>query len=139
MQNKYLLVSLLILSLLGLVTSIYLVYDHYNPQLQGSVCDITAAISCAVVNSGIYSTIAGIPVAIFGVFWFFILGFLSWNLFKNKNVSKHLLGWNILGALFVVYFIYIEILLTTLCPFCTIVHVLVILSFLLSVITYKKL
>jgi len=139
MQQKFFIIVLIILSILGLATSAYLVYDHYNPNLQGSICDITAAISCAVVNSGIYSTILGIPVALFGVLWFLILGLLSWNTLKGKKCSKYLLGWNILGMLFVIYFIYIEILLTTICPFCTVVHVLAIFSLILSLLLYKKL
>jgi uncharacterized membrane protein len=138
MQQKYFRITLIILSLLGLATSAYLVYDHYNPNLEGSICDITAAVSCAVVNSGVYSTIVGIPVAIYGIAWFLISGFLSWNIFKKKNASKQLLGWNAAGLLFVLYFIYIEFLLKTVCPFCTVVHVLVALSLILSILLYKQ-
>lgn len=138
MQQKDLIITLIILSILGLLTSAYLVYDHYNPALQGSICDITAAISCVVVNSGIYSTIARIPVAFYGIAWFLISTVLSWNSFSDNKVSRNLLLWNLLGLLFVIYFIYIEFVLSTICPFCTIVHVLVGLSLVLSVILYKQ-
>ncbi|HLD79952.1 MAG TPA: vitamin K epoxide reductase family protein [Candidatus Nanoarchaeia archaeon] len=139
MQKKYFIIILIVLSIIGLGTSFYLVYNHYYPNLQGSVCDITAAISCAVVNSGIYSTILGIPVALFGVLWFLILGVFSWKVLKGRTFSKQLLGWNVIGMFFVIYFIYIEILLTTICPLCTVVHVLVLFSLILSLLLYKKL
>jgi len=138
-MSKYLLiVSLIILSILGLGTSAYLIYSHYRPSLEGSVCDITASVSCTVVNSGIYSKIAGIPVAIYGVTWFLISGILSWKSFKNKNTIPKLLWWNAGGFLSLFYFIYIEYLLDTICPFCTVVHVLVSISLVLAITYYKR-
>ena len=138
MQKESLIIGLLILTLLGLATSLYLVYNHYYPRLQGGICDITAAVSCTVVNSGIYSTIAGIPVAMYGVLWFLILGTFSWKSEQDKKAIPKLLGWNILGMVFVIYFIYIEYVLDTICPFCTVVHILVLLSLVLSILLYKQ-
>lgn len=138
MQKKYFIIILLILSIVGLVTSLSLTYSHYNPSLKGGVCDITASVSCTVVNSGIYSTIVGIPVAVYGVAWFLISGVLSWNSFKNRNVIPKLVGWNVAGLLFVFYFIYIEFLLSTICPFCTVVHVIIVISLVLSIVLYKQ-
>ncbi|MDP3698248.1 MAG: vitamin K epoxide reductase family protein, partial [Nanoarchaeota archaeon] len=102
------------------------------------VCDITASVSCTVVNSGIYYTIVGIQVAVYGVAWFLISGVLSWNSFKNRNVIPKLVGWNVAGLLFVFYFIYIEFLLSTICPFCTVVHVIIVISLVLSIVLYKQ-
>ncbi len=138
MQKKSLIIGLFILTILGLVTSLYLVYNHYYPHLQGGICDITAAVSCTVVNSGIYSTFFGIPVAMYGVLWFLILGTFSRKSWQDKKAIPKLLGWNILGMVFVLYFIYIEFVLGTICPFCTVVHILVSLSLVLSIILYKQ-
>ena len=138
MQKKHFITSILILSALGLITSLYLTYTHYHPSLGGSVCDIIASASCTVVNSGIYSKILGIPVAIYGIAWFIGLGILSWNSFDDKNTLPKLLWWNVGGFLSVFYFIYIEFLLGTICPFCTVVHILVVLSVFLSFIFYKQ-
>ena len=138
MQKKSLIIGLLILTLLGLATSLYLVYNHYYPHLQGGICDITAAVSCTIVNSGIYSTIFGIPVAMYGVFWFLVAGTLSWSSVRNKKAIPQLLGWNIFGLLFVFYFIYIEFLLDTICPFCTVVHVLIAISLIFSILFYQQ-
>src|SRR3989344_3538142 len=125
MQKKNFLIVLLIVSFLTFTTSVYLVYNHYYPHLQGSICDITASVSCTVLNSGIYSTIFGIPVAWYGVLWSLVLGMLSWKGMKEKNFIPKILWWNIVGMLFVNYFIYLEYVLDTICPFCTLVHFLV--------------
>ena len=138
MQKKSFLIALLILSLLSLTTSLYLVYNHYYPHLQGGICDVTAAVSCTVVNSGPYSTIFAIPVALYGILWSFILGILSWKAWDDRKFIPKVLWWNILGIVFVAYFIYIEYLLGTICPFCTVVHVLVTLSLILSIFLYKQ-
>src|SRR3990167_8604644 len=111
MQEKHYIIAILILSALGLLTSAYLTYSHYHPSLKGSVCDITASVSCTVINSGIYSKIAGIPVAIYGIAWFLVSGILSWKSFKSKNTIPKMLWWNAGGFLSLFYFIYIEYLL----------------------------
>ncbi|MBI2125333.1 vitamin K epoxide reductase family protein [Candidatus Woesearchaeota archaeon] len=139
MQKKHFIISLLILSVFGLGTSLYLVYNHYNPSLEGSVCDITASVSCTILNSGIYSKILGVPVAIYGVAWFIVLGILSWNSVRNKKNFQKLLLWNAGGFLSVFYFVYIEFLLSTFCPFCTVVHVLVAVSLILTIVGYRRL
>src|SRR3989338_9183573 len=138
MQKKHFSISIVILSILGLITSLYLVYNHYYPALEGSVCDITASVSCTVINSGIYSKIAGIPVAVYGVAWFIVLGILSWSSLSNRNTIPKLLLWNAGGFLSLFYFIYIELLLSTLCPFCTVVHVLIAISLVLTIIYHKR-
>lgn len=138
MQQKHFSAWILILSILGLITSLYLTYNHYHPSLHGGVCDITASVSCTVVNSGIYSTVLGIPVAVYGIAWFLGLGILSWNSFEDKNTLPKLLWWNIGGFLSVFYFIYIEFLLGTICPFCTVVHAVIATSLVLSIIFYKQ-
>lgn len=138
MRKKHFILCILILSILGLITSLYLTYDHYHPSIEGSVCDITASVSCTVLNSGIYSTIIGIPVALYGVAWFIILGIFSWNSLNNTNTIPKLLWWNAVGFMSIFYFIYIEFLLSTICPFCTVVHILVAVSLILSILLHKQ-
>ena len=138
MQKKHFVIILIVLSLIGLGISLSLTYNHFNPTLTGGVCDITASVSCTVVNTGLYSRIFGIPVALYGVVWFLVSGILSWYSLNNNKVIAKLVGWNVTGLLFVFYFIYVELVLGTLCPFCTVVHVLVVISLILSIILYKQ-
>ena len=68
-----------ILSIIGLLTSLYLVYNHYAPPQAGSFCDFGETISCSLVNTSVYSELFGVPVALFGAVWFIIFGLLSWK------------------------------------------------------------
>ena len=138
MQKKHFILGIIIISILGLITSLYLTYDHYYPSLEGSFCDITASVSCTILNSGVYSNVAGIPVAIYGVVWFMVLGMLSWKSLDNANTIPTLLLWNTSGFLSLFYFIYVEFLLKTICPFCTVVHILVAVCLLISIMLFKK-
>lgn len=135
--KKRLLYSILILSIVGLLTSLYLVKDHYS--VDASFCDFNAQISCSLVNTSVYSEIFNVPVAVFGALWFLILIALSWRaLTKDGVLLSSLLGWNVFGILFVVYLVVAEIILQAVCPFCTVVHIIVITTFILSIILYQN-
>ena len=70
--------SIIVASLVGMFTMIYLVYLHYAPVPEGgSFCDIGEAFSCDVVNKSAYSEILGIPMAVLGVVYFGIIAVLS--------------------------------------------------------------
>ena len=137
-MNKKLYVTYLILSILGFITSLYLTIQHFI-ESQGA-CDINAAISCSLVNSSTYSEIFGVPIAIFGMLWFMALFLLAWNYFhkKSQKQDKMLLYWNYLGFLAVIYLITAEVWLRAICPFCTVVHVIVLLSLGLSIYISRK-
>lgn len=128
--------AILILSLLGFLTSLYLVNNHYA-EGEGA-CDVSETVSCSLVNSSKYSELFNVPVAVFGSLWFIILAALTWQAQKKKHLLPGLLIWNILGVLFIIYMIIAEILLKALCPFCTVVHVIIIITTILSYLMYKK-
>jgi len=129
----------MILSVLGFLTSLYLVKNHYDNPVEGAFCDISEGVSCSLVNTSIYSELFGVPVALFGALWFVILFLLSWKAMKKDgDLVSALLGWNVLGILFVIYLVVAEIILRSICPFCTIVHVIVIATLILSILLYRK-
>ncbi|MDP3734769.1 MAG: vitamin K epoxide reductase family protein [Nanoarchaeota archaeon] len=135
-RKTLLLYIILFLGVIGLLTSVYLTFDHYS--LKASACDFSAQVSCSLVNTSIFSEILNVPVAIFGGIWFLVLILLAWrSLQKDGVLASLLVGWNLLGIVFVVYLIIAEIILQALCPFCTVVHVLVIITFILSLSLYK--
>ena len=140
MKKDTLLKILLVLSFVGILTSTYLLYDHYNPGIDVGVCDITAhgESSCAIVNQSEYSEIFGFPAALLGIIWFVVLAYLSWKAFRMDSVKRELLIWTSLGMLFVAYFIYGEFMLRTICSFCTFIHVLTLISFVISLYLYKS-
>lgn len=138
-STKIILNIIIFLSVIGLVSSLYLVKDHSSSAAEGSFCDITDKISCSLVNSSTYSELFNVPVALLGAVWCVILGLLALRAIKNEKLLPALLGWSILGMLFIIYMIIAEFILGALCPMCTVVHVIVLISFILILYMYNKL
>ncbi|MBT4539308.1 vitamin K epoxide reductase family protein [Candidatus Woesearchaeota archaeon] len=130
---------IIVLSIVGLLVSIYLLYTHIAPPTEGSICDISSTVSCSIVNSSVFAKLLGVPVSLFGAIWFVFLGLISWKAKRQKKLIQGLLPWNILGMLFVIYLIIAEILLKAVCLFCTAVHIITLITFILSIILYKQL
>ncbi len=131
---------ILICALLGLITSIYLLKNHYIPSSGGSFCDLSSRVSCSMVNTSVFSELFGVPVALLGALWFL------WLIIRCRQAQKSgggasvvdLFVWNILGLAFIVYFIVAEIFLGAICLLCTFVHMLISGIFLLSLSLYQK-
>ena len=124
-----------VLGLIGLAISGYLTYLHYFPA-EEVFCDINETISCSPIEE--YSTIFSIPLALLGIVWFGGLLSLDWMVLKKKKkLTGKILGWSIIGTLSVFYFIGLEIFLKTLCPFCTIVHIITLTTLVLAILLYK--
>ena len=85
---------IIILAAIGFITSFYLTWEHIVASSSGSICDISAKISCSLVNSSIYSELLSVPVAVFGALWFVILSLVAWRSMKNNDrknkTSKHM-------------------------------------------------
>ncbi len=127
-----------ILGIMGLLVSIYLTYIHYFPA-ESAICDLGETLTCSSVDKNSYSTIFKVPVAAFGVAWFAVLLLLNGMAYhKDSAWSREVLAWSVVGILFVIYFIAIEIMIKTLCPFCTLVHLAVIITLVLSSLIYVK-
>lgn len=132
-QKKEIIINLiLILSIVGIVTSLYLMNNHFSESLDG-LCDINERVSCSIVNTSKYSEIFNVPVALFGALWFLVLFWMARSIKKEPETSNLMLLWCFLGLLFIIYMIIAEIILNALCPFCTIVHALIIIAFILSI------
>ncbi len=138
-KTKYnnILKFIIILSIVGIATSIYLVQNHYAPPTEGALCDFGETISCSLVNTSVFSELFNVPVALFGALWFIILIFMSWKAMKKDKLIPIILGWSILGILFVIYMIIAEIILKAICLFCTLVHIIVLITLILSILLYK--
>lgn len=115
-----------LLALLGLGISIYLTLYHYAGI--PLICSDTGIVNCANVLNSSLASIFGIPIAIFGII-FFIGEFI---LIYIKN-PEFLIIWNALGIGSVVYFVYLESVIGSICAWCTAVHVITVLLFGLSV------
>jgi len=130
-KNKLAIYALIIIGIVGVLVSGYLLYGHYVEE-GSTICDINSKISCSLVNSSIFSELFNVPVALLGMFWFLVFLYLVWKSATKDNISANrLYYWVILGLFFIIYMIYGEYALKAICPACTLVHLLIIVSFFL--------
>ena len=129
----------IILTVIGLLVSVYMTI--YKITSNDNMCIGSGA--CKTVNDSRYSevTIAGlrIPVAVLGVVGYaVILGVLLLEKrddFLQQNGSLVFFGLSLMGFLFTLYLVYVEIaLLKAFCPFCVTSQIAMTLIFILSVI-----
>ena len=130
--------TILILSFLGFLISVYLTVDHIRTPTGSSLCDISDTISCSLVNVSRFSEMFNVPIALFGGLWFVFLALLSWKSLRQNNVLVLLLGWNGVGLLYIIYLIYGEFVLGAICLLCTGVHIIVLTTFILSYLLYRQ-
>lgn len=91
-KQQKLLKIIFLVSILGIILSGYLTNLHYTQK--ASPCDFSETFSCSLVNQSKYAEFLGVPVALFGLGSYLILGFISlslWKKFKftnNKLIKK---------------------------------------------------
>lgn len=125
-----------VLSILGIVISLYLLENHYAST--SSFCDIGEVASCSLVNASIYSELFNVPVALLGALWFIILALMAWKAFRKKEALLLLAEWNVVGLLSVIYLVIAEFLLRAICLLCTAVHVIILITLTLSIMLYRS-
>ena len=136
---------LLVLSLLGVGISIYLTAVHYeNVPL---VCSESGLVNCARVISSSYSVVPGttVPITIPGFGWCIVSAslaiaglFVTIGLWQRRiRIAQFV--WALSGLLVVLYLVYAEIVrLRTICAWCTALHVLILLIFLLTLVQLQS-
>jgi uncharacterized membrane protein len=108
------------LSILSLLSSFYLFWKfEIKNNNSGFFCNVNQIIDCSKINLSNYAYFLGIPFSLWGIFYFTFLLILLWQ--KDK-LKKILFFYSLLGILFLPYFIYAEIKLKAICPFCFVVY-----------------
>lgn len=130
-----------VLALAGLAASVSSTYVHFQLVADPgytSFCDINESVSCTQLYESQYGSVAGVPVALGGVFWFGAVLFLIWADAKGpsrsrENVAAYLLVWSTVGLSVAMYMAYASFFaLQTFCILCGVVYVTVIGIFLLT-------
>ncbi|MBV9848003.1 MAG: vitamin K epoxide reductase family protein [Kutzneria sp.] len=134
-QPRWLTVSTLVLSLIGLAASVYLTVSHYTDT--ALVCTTTGVVDCGAVTNSPQSRVFGIPVAVLGLVFFLVLVPLmtpiAWRS-PLPAVRWLRLGAVVTGLLFVAYLVTAELaVIGRICEWCTSVHVVVLALFALVV------
>ncbi len=123
------------LVVIGILISIYLTYSHFSEKT--SVCDFTSTVSCSTVNTSVYSSILYVPVALLGLIWF-VLAFVMLVRLDKAHMEGAFLYWAIIGVLGIPYLVWAEFVLGVICPFCTVIHVILVALLVLAWMRYRK-
>ena len=138
-MDKRLKQVIIVLTVLGVLVSIYMtIYKVTNNE---SMC--IGSGGCSIVNASGYSSVRGIPVAVFGVIGYLsILALLYLETkpgFFQTNGSMLLFTVTLTGFLFTVWLVYVEVaLIKAYCPFCITSQISMTLIFILTVICVLK-
>jgi uncharacterized membrane protein len=139
MMNKWLYRISIALALLGLVVAIYMTIFKLTDN--DKMCIGNGG--CSKVNSSIYAEVYGIPVALFGVGGYAVIAALLFmedrNQFLEQNGTMIVFGLALIGFLFTLYLIYVELaLIHALCPFCVTSQITMTILFILSIIRLAR-
>ncbi len=117
-KKSYIKPAVIALSVLGLIVSLYLTYLHYS---EGQTAFCAEGSQCDEVRQSDFSTILGIPVALFG-----LLGYALIIVFSIISISKKR-RWLLLyilalgGVTFSAYLTYVELfVIKAVCKYCVI-------------------
>jgi uncharacterized membrane protein len=135
-MEKWLYRASIVITLIGLAVSIYMTIF----KLTGNETMCIGNGGCSVVNNSPYAVINGIPVAVFGIVGYLaILAVLilekKAGKFFKQNATMLNFGLTLIGFLFTLYLIYLEIfVIKALCPFCLTSQIAMTILFIISVI-----
>lgn len=125
-----------LIALAGLGVSIYLTIAHFTESTLAG-CSDTGLVDCTKVTTSPQSYVFGIPVAVLGLaFYVFMVAITSPWAWRAARREVHLvrIAALIAGIGFVLYLLYAELfIIGSICLYCTSVHVLTFILFVLTV------
>jgi uncharacterized membrane protein len=127
------------LAFLGVLDATYLLV--YKLTNNPAMC--LGSGGCHDVNFSPYSEIGGIPVSVFGIVAYLVIGviLIMEPRFKiaQENGSLAIFGISLVGVAFTVYLTWLEIyVIHAICPFCVVSAVIITLIFIFSIIRFFK-
>ncbi len=130
--------ALLGLAVIGLIDSLYLTYVKV---FSDGVC--VAGDQCEIVNSSLYSSLWGIPIAVLGAGAYLVLIAIllleARHPFFEENGPVFVLGITFFGVLYSAYLTYLELfVIHAICPFCVLSAVVLLIMFVLALIRFQK-
>ena len=138
-MDKWLFRISIALALLGLAVSIYMTIFKLTDNER--MCLGNGG--CSKVNSSAYAEVYGIPVAVVGIGGYAVIAALVFmedrNKFLEQNGTMLVFGLTLIGFLFTLYLVYVELaLIKALCPFCVTSQITMTLLFILSIIRLAR-
>jgi uncharacterized membrane protein len=130
-------ITTFLLVLAGLGVSIYLTVAHFTESSLAGCSETKGLVDCTKVTTSPQSYVFGIPVAVLGLaFYVFAVALFSPWAWRSARREIHLLriASLVVGIGFVIYLLYAElIVIGSICLYCTSVHVVTFLLFVLTV------
>ena len=123
------------LALVGFAAAAASAWVHYriaHDPAYVSFCDVNATVSCRDVYQSRFGSVGGIPVAVFGAFWFGLVALLTVAAGRGpgelaRNVGGYLLVLSTVGLAAILFLAYESFfVLGTLCLLCVTAHVAVV-------------
>ncbi len=122
------------LILFEIIITMYLLYSGGGDSF---LCDFTS--SCSVVQNSIYGEIFGFKVGWFGLMGFVALLYFYFLALTEKRVRVFYLALSFIGAIFAVYFIYLQFfVLKAICSICLIIDFTMLVIFAFSYLWFKN-
>jgi uncharacterized membrane protein len=124
---RWLPVTTLTLSVLGLAVAAYLTFEHFTSSTT-LACPETGVVNCAKVTTSSYATVLGMPVAVLGLVFFVAMVALclpaAWRA-TSPWLRRGRVAAVSVGAVSVLYLVWVELFaVNAICLWCTAVHVL---------------
>ncbi len=133
-------ISALVLSVGGLGVSAYLTVAHYSHIKLA--CASSGIVNCEKVTTSAQSVFLGVPVAVWGLVFFVVMVALdlpmAWRS-ADRRIHALRLAATVVGMCFVLYLVSAELLIIkNICLWCTSVHAITFLLFVLTVSTVPQ-
>lgn len=113
--------GLLLTAQYGAGLAVYLAHQHQVSLAGGtSICNISSVINCDAVNTSRYSEIAGVPIALFGLAFYFVACVLAFKLLKSQSrtAAAMLMSLSVLAVGYDIYLAWASYSLGAVCLFC---------------------
>lgn len=126
------------LAVIGTALSGYLTYIHYS----GALALCLGAGGCETVQTSRYAEIAGLPVALLGLFAFAAVTVLA-AIRLREGASDRMLtgifGITLGGSLFALYLTYLELfVIHAICPWCVVVDSVMVALFAVTIVELRR-
>lgn len=113
--------GLLLTAQYGAGLAVYLAHQHRVGLTGGtSICNISSVINCDAVNASRYSEVAGVPIALFGLAFYFVACVLAFKLLKSQSrtAAAMLMSLSVLAVGYDIYLAWASYSLGAICLFC---------------------
>lgn len=133
MKNQNLFFAVKALSLVGIILSLYLLWQQFfTPSFQP--CTINATVNCDAIISGAVAKTLGIPTPLYGLIGYIVIFFAA--VFKRKNLLFAMATFGLAFCLWIAYQEFFE--LQVICPVCILCQTVMLTVFTLSVIIKRR-